>query len=99
MASTSRFNRPAKAAETTLDRLIRLDSWVKPGLSEAEFRRLFYKCKCGLITTRRIFDKHTCTPPRQPSIVIDLTSDDSSSDVENSGAMVIDLSVDSDEDS
>jgi hypothetical protein len=78
-------NRSARYSESTLDNLLRLDSWVRPGLSGAEFTRLVEKCRCGLVMTRRVFKSHTCLPRvasqpcaivhTQPT-VIDLTADD-----------------------
>src|SRR5882762_2915237 len=96
-ASIPTFDPPAKAkaTETALDRLIRLDSWVRPGLSETEFRALFAKCKCGLITTRRVFTDHTCIQVALPSVVIDLTG--SGSLEPEVGGMVIDLTSDSED--
>jgi hypothetical protein len=46
----------------------RLDSPVRPGITVAEFRRLFVGCRCGLITTRAAFGEHVCLTE-----VIDLT--------------------------
>lgn len=52
--------RSAVAAETYLDRLLRLDSRERPGLTSHEFRRLFSSCPCGLVTTRKAFNRHIC---------------------------------------
>ena len=63
-----------------LGRLILLDSCTRPGLSEADFHRLFAKCRCGLVMTRRVFGMHICITGeagvRNPPVVIDLTADD-----------------------
>src|SRR6202011_4421721 len=42
------------------DRFLRLDSDTRPGLYGPEFNRLFAKCSCGLIMTRRVFRNHVC---------------------------------------
>jgi hypothetical protein len=47
-----------------------LDSRVRPGVTEIEFRRLFVKCECGLILTKRAFNDHACSRE-----VVDLTDD------------------------
>lgn len=85
-----------------LDRLLRLDSHARPGLTEREFNRLFAKCNCGLITTRRVFADHSCAAAMPQLIVgslptvIDLTSDDSDSDLSSRAAspIIIDLTID-----
>lgn len=46
-----------------------LDSRVRPGVTDDEFQRLFARCECGLISTKRAFRDHSCTKE-----VIDLTS-------------------------
>jgi len=48
-----------------------LDSRVRPGLRDDEFRHLFVHCECGLILTRRAFREHGCSKE-----VIDLTGKD-----------------------
>lgn len=60
----------------TFTLLLKLDSWRTPGLSVAEFRNLFARCRCGLIMTRRVFDDHQCAPTE----VIDLTLDSEDSE-------------------
>jgi hypothetical protein len=41
--------------------LMRLDEIVNPGLTEEQFYGLFARCdRCGLITTRRAFQSHSC---------------------------------------
>jgi hypothetical protein len=104
-ASVAKYERPPRCFETVLDRLLRLDSWTRPGLSGPEFNRLFAQCRCGLVMTRRVFRNHICAVanavvPNSP-IAIDLTSDD---DVDISGGptgpgshgyIVIDLTSDS----
>ena len=80
-----------------MDRLKRLNSSDQPGLSEAVFRGLFAKCRCGLIMTRRVFTGHSCAP--SVPVIIDLTSDDSDDAVDVvPGPIVIDLTGDSDDD-
>ncbi|KAG2744886.1 hypothetical protein P692DRAFT_20850060 [Suillus brevipes Sb2] len=45
----------------TFDRLLKLDSFTQPGLTEAEFRRFLTRCNnCQLIMTRRTFERHHC---------------------------------------
>lgn len=59
---------------TTSDQLTSLDSWRRPGILESDFVKLFTKCRCGLITTRRVFRNHICAVKPAP-VVIDLTLD------------------------
>jgi ubiquinone biosynthesis protein UbiJ len=48
-------------AESTLNTLLRLDSHLRPGLTKAEFRRLFIKCdRCEVVMTRRVVSQHRC---------------------------------------
>jgi len=86
-------NRPVKPPATTASQLEMLNSRVRPGLSEAEFKRLFARCSCGLIMTRRVFGNHACLPVAPT--VIDLTSD---SDDDLASPIVIDLTGESDDD-
>ncbi|KIM78742.1 hypothetical protein PILCRDRAFT_90500 [Piloderma croceum F 1598] len=60
--------------ETTLNQLKSLDCWRRPGILESDFVKLFAKCRCGLIMTRRVFRSHICVA-RPPPVVIDLTID------------------------
>jgi hypothetical protein len=76
------------------DQLARLNSKIRPGLSEDEFRRLFAKCRCGLIMTQHVFRVHNCAPV--VPVVIDLTADNRDSTA--SVPIVIDLTGDSDSD-
>jgi hypothetical protein len=48
-----------------------LDSRVRPGITEVEFKHLFVKCACGNFFTKRACREHTCSKE-----VIDLTGDD-----------------------
>lgn len=66
------YERPIRVG-TVLKRLMRLNSSIRPGLSETEFRRLFAKCHCGLIMTQRVFADHVCRVV--DPVVIDLTGD------------------------
>ena len=52
----------------------------QPGLSEVEFRKLFAKCCCGKITTRRVFKDHICLIAHAP-LIIDLTHSDNDDSV------------------
>jgi len=63
------YERP-ESAEITLDWLLKLDAWSNPGLTEAAFRKLFVRCCCGLVTTRRVFKDHVCTVPA-PVLTVD----------------------------
>jgi len=79
-----------------------MHAWARPGLSELEFAKLFAKCRCGLVMTRRVFKDHMCfVPTRLPTpAVIDLTSDADDTSVELGGAHpIIDPTGDSDDDS
>jgi len=80
------YELPNRVEETLFDKLLRLDSMNRPGLSEVEFRKLFAKCRCGKITTRRVFKDHICLIAHAPPIIIDLTHSDDDS--------VIDLTSD-----
>ncbi|KAG1850270.1 hypothetical protein C8R48DRAFT_676787 [Suillus tomentosus] len=43
------------------DRLLKLDSFTRPGLTEGEFRHFLTRCNgCELIMTRRMFKLHNC---------------------------------------
>jgi hypothetical protein len=56
-----------------------LDSRVRPGVKADEFRRLFVRCDCGYIVTRRAYRNHACAgESMEPAKndVIDLTGDD-----------------------
>jgi hypothetical protein len=102
-ASVPTYEAPIRGPETVLDRLLRLDSWARSGLSESEFNRLFAKCRCGLIMTRRVFRGHICAVAvgtmRKKPAVIDLTLDEGDNFVRERSSQlnVIDLTMDSDE--
>jgi hypothetical protein len=75
LVSILQYHQPADDYMTTMDQLYQLDSWTRPGLTVAEFKRLFAKCHCGLIMTRRVIDDYECLRTTQPQrIVIDLTA-------------------------
>lgn len=40
--------------------LYRLNSAHRPGLEEKIFHRLFTRCECGIVSTTRTFEGHTC---------------------------------------
>lgn len=72
---------PTSTEPSPFDLLMALDSWLRPGLTEAQFGKLFAKCTCGLIMTRRSFGNHECregttNANREGMIVIDLTDTD-----------------------
>ncbi|KIM73385.1 hypothetical protein PILCRDRAFT_15292 [Piloderma croceum F 1598] len=101
-ASVPTYEAPIRGPETVLNRLLRLDSWARSGLSESEFNRLFAKCRCGLIMTRRVFRGHICavaagTMQKTPA-VIDLTLDEGDNFVRERSSQldIIDLTMDSD---
>lgn len=51
----------SRPQQSELALLMRLDSFSGPGLSEAQFRSLFLKCRtCQMYVTRRTADYHTC---------------------------------------
>jgi len=56
------YEGPVRGPETSIEQLLRLDTSRRPGLSEHEFMKLFAKCSCGMIMTRRVFRDHICTP-------------------------------------
>ncbi|OAX32109.1 hypothetical protein K503DRAFT_787415 [Rhizopogon vinicolor AM-OR11-026] len=63
----------------TFDRLLRLDSFTRPGLTEDEFHGFLTRCNgCELIMTRRMFECHNCVgkAERGDVEVIDLTTED-----------------------
>jgi hypothetical protein len=92
--STARTHEQATSTAETLDRLLKLDSWASPGLTEVDFRKLFVKCRhCGLVTTRRVFKDHICDVLALGD-VIDLTSDMDDS-ANESLPVLIDLTIDS----
>lgn len=37
-----------------------LESRVRPGVTDVEFKDLFVRCECGLILTSRAFCQHVC---------------------------------------
>jgi hypothetical protein len=60
---------PMGNIKTVPELLDKLDARKQPGITENEFSRLFARCGCGLVTTRRAFRDHRCR------VVIDLTGD------------------------
>jgi len=66
---------PARGPPTAVELLFKLHSWNRPGLTAVQFRSLFAKCRCSLITMRETFDEHDCDGRLRHSDVIDLTSD------------------------
>jgi len=58
-----------RSSTTTLLEL--LDSRVRPGVTDDEFRNLFVRCECGLILTSRAFSQHACSKE-----ILDLTGGD-----------------------
>jgi len=91
--AVSQHPAPSKAQDV-FDALLILDSWVRPGLREADFQVLFTKCQCGLVTTKRVFAEHECLEDEND--VIDLSSDTESEDFDDQYTF-INLTVDSDD--
>ncbi|KIK41033.1 hypothetical protein CY34DRAFT_107508 [Suillus luteus UH-Slu-Lm8-n1] len=76
--------RQLRRHETNLvfDKLLKLDSFCQPGLTQAEFHHFLTRCNgCDLIMTRRMFEHHDCVGSgmrrgnSEKTEVIDLTSD------------------------
>jgi hypothetical protein len=53
-----------------------LDSRVRPGVTKVEFRRLFVKCDCGYIMTRRALGDHACGEGEIERVQMDLTEEE-----------------------
>jgi hypothetical protein len=66
------FNGQPAVQPLPIDLFLRLDSYVRPGLTEKQLCSLITRCDCGMIMTRRVFEMHRCLPQQ----VIDLTNDD-----------------------
>ena len=62
---------PARGGRSQSSLMELLQSRPYPGVTESEFRKLFAKCDCGLITTREAFREHRCLTE-----VVDLTGED-----------------------
>ncbi|KAG1796118.1 hypothetical protein EV424DRAFT_1353269 [Suillus variegatus] len=76
--------RQLRQHETNLvfDKLLKLGSFCRPGLTQAEFHHFLTRCNgCDLIMTRRMFKHHDCVGSgmrrgnSEKTEVIDLTSD------------------------
>ena len=86
---------PIHPPTTETELLLRMSSWVQPGLYEEEFNDLFrkvVKCACGMVMMQRVFNTHRCqlglsrplkrrrrSYSSNHSIVIDLTHHDNAS--------------------
>ena len=80
-ASIPAFNpRPRRGPATAAEKFLKLDSWGWAGLLEGKFKKLFAKCACELVVTRRVFPDHDCAVTVAPGVVIDLTSDSEGDD-------------------
>jgi hypothetical protein len=55
--------------------LLQLNSAIRLGLSQYDFRALFAKCICGLIMTQAAFCSHYCTTAEETDI-IEITDSD-----------------------
>lgn len=54
---------PVHHPTSDTDILMRLSSWIQPGLYEREFRELLGRmaqCSCGMVMTQDVFDEHRC---------------------------------------
>jgi hypothetical protein len=73
----SRIQAPIRLAgrRVTSNLLELLDSRVRPGITEDEFKHLFVQCSCGNFFTKRACREHACLKE-----VIDLTGDDVTGD-------------------
>ncbi|KAJ6464219.1 hypothetical protein DFH09DRAFT_1488997 [Mycena vulgaris] len=69
---------PLPIAISPFAMLMQLDASSNPGLTEAQFRKLFVRCSsCKLFTTISAFEDHNCRPTSTLSTeIIDLTSED-----------------------
>jgi hypothetical protein len=77
LTSIPRYQPPEHMpSKTVFDKILRLDSLTQPGLPEADFKRLFVRCGCGLVMTTRSFGIHRCLRvlEKEP-VIIDLTGD------------------------
>ena len=80
---------PNMGPKAVFDLLLRLDSIIEPGLSEAEFYKLFAKCDaCGLVMTRRVFQSHECA-----IIVVDSEDEEEAMLIVDSDDEVVDLTM------
>ncbi|KAG1876146.1 hypothetical protein C8R48DRAFT_768991 [Suillus tomentosus] len=64
---------------TTFEKLMKLDSFTRPGLTQGEFRRFLTRCNCcELVMTRRMFERHECVgrEGKGDPEIIDLTAGD-----------------------
>ena len=61
---------PMCRTKTVPELLEQLDARVRPGIPDSEFLKLFVRCECGLVVTRRAFGEHKCR-----AAIIDLTED------------------------
>jgi hypothetical protein len=71
---------PNNRCQKPLLQLLQLDSAIRPGLSEVDFRALFAKCGCGLIMTRKAFGSHYCATRTwiEPGEIIEITDSEDS---------------------
>ena len=74
LTSIPRCQPPEHTLKTVFDQILRLDSLTQPGLPEADFKKLFVRCGCGLVMTTRSFGIHQCLKvlEKEP-VIIDLT--------------------------
>ena len=74
------YQRPVISNRAVENQILDLDAFILPGLPEADFKKLFAKCHCGLIMTKRVFNIHRCmrtAASQAKQVIIDLTVDDS----------------------
>lgn len=78
----TRLRPMARKTRNVVEWLLRLDAVVNPGITQAQFRRLFVRCAdCGDVMTRRVFAEHDCASKETigsdtGSRVINLVSDE-----------------------
>lgn len=64
MFTVSHQEPPLQPPASDTEILMRLTSWVQPGLYEKEFSELMgrlVQCSCGIIAARDVFNEHRCT--------------------------------------
>lgn len=67
---------PLTVDDSPVMKLMRLNSFIYPGLPSKDFRALFTQCsKCDWIMTRHAFKHHNCPRVGPAPEVIDLTVD------------------------
>jgi len=55
-----RYQPPPDIEESVSEMMLRLDSWIRPGIPVEQFLGLYAVCGCGMAISRRKFDLHEC---------------------------------------